>query len=218
VSPEIVLWNTPPDPALPEELHGVNALLSVGVHAGDPSDADAALRPLTTLAAPVLDMSGTMPYVAVQSSLDALAPPGGRYYFKSHFMDALTDEAIATLVACDRRRPASRALTVIRTLGGAIDRVREEDSAFAHRRARFNLSMDGLWQDEADDAAVIGWVRETWARMRPFGTGGVYLNFAGFDDEPDVSASATMGRAARRLDKVRAKYDPEGLFAPAVRA
>jgi hypothetical protein len=191
--------------------------MSVGVFAGDPADADAVLQPFKTLATPFLDMSGTMPYVAVQSSLDPLAPPGGRYYFKSHFMDGLTDEAIATLLACDRQRPPSRALTVIRTLGGAIDRMGPEDSAFAHRRARFNLSMDGLWQDAADDDAVIGWVRETWTRMQPFASGGVYVNFAGFDDEADVTVAATMGRAAQRLESVRGQYDPEGVFAPVVK-
>jgi hypothetical protein len=160
-----------------------------------------------------MDMSATMPYVAVQSALDGLVPAGNRYYFKSHFMDTLTDEALATLVACDGQRPASRALTVIRTLGGAIDRVSPGDSAFAHRGARFNLSMDGYWEHEADDATVIGWVRETWARMRPFATGGVYVNFAGFEDEADVTTAATMGRAAQRLEQVRAKYDPDGVFA-----
>ena len=59
----------------------------------------------------------------MQSALDELVPDGGRYYFKSHNLDELSDDAIATLVACGRERPNSETLIAIRTLGGAIDRV-----------------------------------------------------------------------------------------------
>jgi hypothetical protein len=38
------------------------------------------------------------------------------------------------------------------------------------------------------------------------------VNFAGFEHEADVTVADTMGRAAQRLDQVRAKYDPEGVF------
>jgi FAD/FMN-containing dehydrogenase len=217
VSPELVLWHLPPDPALPPELHGRNVCMNAAVYAGDPADAAPALEPFATLGTPVVDMSGVQPYLAVQSSFDPLAPAGGRYYFKSHFMDALTDEAIAELLACDRERPESKAIVVIRTMGGAIDRLAPDATAFAHRGARFNVSIDGLWTEPADDALVIGWCRRAWERMRPFATGGVYVNFAGFDGEPDVTAAAVVGTHGARLEQVRAAYDPRGLFGAGVR-
>lgn len=32
---------------------------------------------------------------------------------------------------------------------------------------------------------MIGWARSTWEHMRPFATGGVYLDVAGLDDETE---------------------------------
>lgn len=215
VSPEAVLWSVPPDPALPAEMHGTKILLAAGLYAGDVAEADPVLAPFGKLANPLIDMSATLPYEELQSSLDDLLPDGGRYYFKSHFMDELTDEAIATIVACDRDRPNPESLIVVRTLGGEIDRVTRDESAFPHRGARFNLSIDAVWADPADDQRVIEWVRSTWETMRPFATGGVYINFAGFDDENDVAREDVFGVDTGRLARVLAEYDPTGLFAGA---
>jgi hypothetical protein len=54
----------------------------------------------------------------------------------------------------------------------------------------------------------------TWTAMRPHATGGVYVNFSGFNDELDVTTPETLGDQAR-LAEIRATYDPDGLFAAA---
>lgn len=66
VSPEIVLWNMPPDPAVPGTMHGANVLLSAGIYAGDPANGDAVLRPFPRVGELVVDLSGTVPSLAVQ--------------------------------------------------------------------------------------------------------------------------------------------------------
>ena len=53
--------------------------------------------------------------------------------------------------------------------------------------------------------------------MRPFASGGVYLNFAGFDDERDVTPQQTLGPNLDRLERIRSQYDPDGLFEEAAR-
>ncbi len=215
VSPEAVLWSIPPDPSVPEEMHGVKVLMAAGVYAADPADAVEALAPYARLGTPLVDQSGTFPYVEVQSAIDELVPDGRRYYFKSHNLDELTDEAIATLVACDQERPNPETLIAIRTLGGAIDRVTRDESAYPHRGAAFNVSIDAMWSDPADDGRMIGWARDTWQAIRPYANGGVYLNFAGLEDEADVDRTATYGPDTERLERVLATYDPTGLFTSA---
>jgi FAD/FMN-containing dehydrogenase len=212
VAPELALWSVPPDPALPVDLHGAKVVLVAGMYAGPAAEAEAALAPLGALGAPLADLSGRVPYVAAQRALDDLFPTGGRYYMKSHFLDELTDEAIDALLACDAERPTPETLTVIRTLGGAISRVGADESAYAHRAARFNVSIDAAWSDPELDERAIGWARRTWDVLRPFATGGVYLNFAGLDDDVDDTRDATYGRSRRRLDDIRRTYDPDGLF------
>src|SRR5690606_14976997 len=139
------------------------------------------LEPPPRLAEPLLDMSGTAPYVEIQSSFDAVFPAGARYYMKSHFMDSLSDDAISTLVAWNRRWPGPEKIIALRTLGGAVARVSGSESAFPHRTAPFNLSFDAGWADASADGAMIGWARGAWDALRPFATGGVYVNFSGLD-------------------------------------
>ena len=131
-----------------------------------------------------------MPYVESQSALDGLFPDGGRYYWKSHFVDELTDELIDALVEHDAHRPSPESVIMIRTLGGAIARVGDDETAYPHRSASFNVSVDAIWHDPALDDAAIGWARSTWDALAPFATGGVYLNFAGLGDDDDLRAAA----------------------------
>jgi FAD/FMN-containing dehydrogenase len=213
VAPEIGLWSIPPLPEVPEELHGAPVVIVAGVFIGTPEDSDQVLDPLRQLGTPMADMSGVGTYVESQSSLDELFPDGGRYYWKSHFLDELTDEAISALVEHDTHRPSPEAMIFIRTLGGAIARVPEDESAFAHRSAAFNVSVDASWSDPALDAAAMAWARSTWDALKPFSTGGVYINFAGFDN--DTERPSLLGRNQERLDRIRRDYDPDGLFAAA---
>lgn len=215
IAPELLLWSVPPDPAIPADLHGRKIVLVVAVYAGPVGEADAALAPLRTLGTPLLDMSGTAPYLAVQSDVDALFPAGGRYYMKSHFLDDVTDDAIDALLAADADRPTPETITVIRTLGGAVARVGADQSAYAHRSARFNVSFDALWTDPALDERAIGWSRAAWDAIRPFATGGVYVNFSGLDDSVDDTREAAYGTSQQRLEHVRRTFDPDGLFAAA---
>jgi FAD/FMN-containing dehydrogenase len=210
VAPEVVLWNIPPDPAIPPELHGQKMVVVAAVYAGDPADGSSALAPLAQLGTPFLDVSGTVPYVAVQSALDLAFPEGGRYFFKSHFLDSLDDDAIDTLLACDAKRPNPESLIVIRTLGGAIDRVSADNSSYPHRGARYNLSIDASWSDPALDATALEWARTSWTTLRQFSNGGVYLNFAGLDAE--TGRTAVYGASTQRLETIRLAYDADGVL------
>jgi hypothetical protein len=99
---------------------------------------------------------------------------------------------------------------VIRTLGGAIDRVTAENSSYPHRGARYNVSIDASWSDPAFDATALEWARTTWTALLPFSNGGVYVNFAGLDDE--TGRTAVYGASTQRLDEIRRAYDAEGVL------
>lgn len=203
-------------PDVPEELHWAKVVVAAALFVGPPKDAAPALAPLGELGTPVADLSGTAPYVEAQSALDELFPAGGRYFWKSHFLARLSDEAIAAILEHDARRPTPQSVVYLRTLGGAVGRVAADETAFAHRSASFNLSVDALWSEPELDEEAIAWSRSTWEALRPHATGGIYLNFAGLGDE-DGPRDATLGANAERVERVRAAYDPEGLFESAAR-
>jgi FAD/FMN-containing dehydrogenase len=211
-TPEIGLWAIPPLPELPEELHGEPAVFVGSFYAGPPEKAGPALAPLRQLGTPLADLSVTSPYVEAQSALDALFPAGGRYYWKSHFLDELSDQAIATMLERAAERPKPGSVIIVRTLGGAIARVGEDETAYAHRSANFNLSVDAVWSEPQLDERAIAWARSTWDALAPHATGGVYLNFAGFGENERDLRRAALGANGPRLERIRQAYDPGGLF------
>jgi Berberine and berberine like len=172
------------------------------------------MAPLRELGTPLFDMSAPMPYTAVQAGFDPLFPRNVlRAYWKSQYLDELSDEAIEVIAGRARNRPAP--LTLVNTfhMGGAIAAVDPEATAFSERSAPFMVSIDGMWDDPADDAGTIAWVRSAWEAIKEFGNGGVYLNFTGLADEAHGAGVETaFGRNLERLAQIKATYDPDNLF------
>jgi hypothetical protein len=159
-------------------------------------------------------MSGPTPFAAVQTGFDALFPRDVlRAYWKSEYVDELTDAAIDTLVAKALDRPAPMMMVNLFHMGGAIAAVDPEATAFATRTAPYMVSIDGVWTDEVSDADGIAWVRSAWQEIARHGTGDVYLNFTGRADEAATAGvDSAYGRNLRRLEEIKGVYDPENLF------
>ena len=125
-----------------------------------------------------------MPFMAVQSGFDPFFPRNTlQAYWKSQYLDELSDEAIDAIAAKAQDRPAP--LTLVNTfhMGGAINDVGPEDTAFAERSAQYMVSIDGMWTDPATTRPTSPGCGRRGRTIRKFGTGGVYLNFTGLADE-----------------------------------
>jgi len=207
-----ITW--PADPEMPVELHDRPVAIIGGVYAGDAEKGMEVLQPLRELGTPLLDLSQPMPFTAVQAAFDPFFPRNTlQAYWKSQYLDELSDDAIDVIAAKAQNRPAP--LTLVNTfhMGGAISAVGPEETAFSERSAPFMVSIDGMWTDPADSEANVEWVRTAWNEIGEFGTGGVYLNFTGLaDEEVTAGVDSALGRNLRRLAEVKATYDPENFF------
>lgn len=212
VTAEAFVWCVPPFPDLPDELAGAPALIIGGLYAGPADEGEQALRPLREFGEPLLDLSGPAPYVEVQSAFDALFPAGLRCYWKSLFIEDLSDALLDVMLEQGSRRPSAQSLLALRHLGGAISRIPEDATAFGNRGARYNLSVDAIWEDPADDERSIRWARATWEALRAHTGGGVYLNFAGLGEDTAALTRAGHRGNYERLRALKAKYDPDNLF------
>ena len=202
------------DPEFPEEAWGRPVYTMATVWNGDADEGEEALAPLTRLAEPVTDFSGRMAYRDVQKLFDTLIPAGEcRSYWKSHFLGELTDEAIETLHPMLADRPTARTLCSVWPMGGAVADPEPGDTAFGERSMRWMVSLDGIWEDPADDRRCIGWVRDAWERLAPHALPGrLYLNFAGHDEEGAALNQRAFGDNWQRLVRLKTKYDPANLF------
>ncbi len=198
----------PPIPEFPSELHGEVAVDLVMFH----TDPEAAwvFEPLLRLGNPILTYLAPQPYVEVQRAFDAALPAGQRWESRSHDLVALSDAAIDTLTTQVGELPGAFTVAYLGAGGGAVGRVAPTATAFPHRLAPYSLHLMAGWTDPDQDAEVTGWARRLHAAMRPYATGGVYVNLLGTDEPERVPAA--YGPNFERLAAVKARWDPDNLF------
>ena len=203
-----VVLTAPPQAPFPPELQG-GPVAVVGVAwCGDLEEGERVLAPLRSNCPPLADLVGPMPYVALQSMLDATAPHDWRYYDRLHYLPDVSDAFIDALIAGFESVPTPHAHVVTGWMGGAIDRVAPGTTAFGHRGARAFTWIIGCSGVEPVDA-VAHWVRRVWHDTAPFASNGVYVN--ALNAERSVR-DAYAGDVWERLVAVKRRYDPDGVF------
>ena len=190
---------------------GTKVAALVTCHCGPPADAAGALRPLKQFGPPILDAVGPMPYCQLNTMLDANYPKGALNYWKSNFLTELSEAVIDTMIDCFGRCPTPMGQLLLEHIHGAATRVGVGDTAFPHRKQGYNFLVLAQWMRPSDTSACIAWARETYERMQPFFASGRYVNYLD-DDEAGDPVAAAYGPNYRRLQQIKAKYDPKNFF------
>lgn len=195
---------------IPAEMHGELVTVLAVCYAGRPADGERVLAPLREFGRPLADFVAPTRYTSLQTASDGSYPAGHFNYWKSHFIDEIDDDVIATVTKHAQRMPAPQSSFYFQHLGGAIARGGIEQAAFGHRDAKFDFTILARWQDPADTEAQVGWAREFSAGMQPLGTG-VYVNNLGVEGQARVKAAYAPDTYGR-LVELKDVYDPENVF------
>jgi hypothetical protein len=182
------------------------------VHSGAFEEGEEAMRPLRELATPLLDLSGPIPYTAVQAAFDPFFPKGLLYYWKSTYLDDLSDAAIASILQVAAERPSALSDLILWQLGGAMSRVGATDTAYGRRNAPYLINAEATWTNPRDTDRSIAWSRNAITTWQQFSKGGSYLNFSGFGEEKEALLRAAYGPNYDRLAALKGEYDPTNLF------
>ncbi|SIT58393.1 FAD linked oxidase [Mesorhizobium prunaredense] len=213
---ELAVWlnllRAPAAPFVPEQWHGERTCALVVCYSGDLGNVDEVLAPMRALSDPVVDLLQEQPYTQVQSYLDAAEPKGNHYYWKTEYAAELSDRLLSTWRDLAAACPIPEAQLGILHLGGALNEHDGDDGAVGNRDARYACGVIGIWKpDEPEADTFPQWVRDAWKRIRPFSTGGNYINFQ-TADEDEERIWATYGANFDRLVEVKKKYDPDNVF------
>lgn len=112
------------------------------------------------------------------------------------FLDAFVERGLMTGGGCGIE---------LFSLGGAISKVGENDTAYSNRGATFDFLPAATWDDPADDEHNISLARKSWEALSPFAARGVYVN--------DLGADA--GERSTKLEWLvwlKDRWDPENTF------
>ncbi|HEY7526314.1 MAG TPA: FAD-binding oxidoreductase [Candidatus Limnocylindria bacterium] len=196
----------PPMPMIPEEVHGRLAIMAMLAHVGDEDAGQRALQPFRDLAEPYADLLGPMPYPGMYPPADDSYHPlaVARTMFLDRFDHRVAETVMRHLEASDAPMRAAQ----LRVLGGAMARVPDDATAFAHRSSPIMANLAAFYEPSnfaEREAWVLGFMRDLQQN-----DWGAYVNF--LVDEPERLRDAYPGTTYDRLAQVKARYDPHNLF------
>jgi FAD/FMN-containing dehydrogenase len=199
----------PPAPFLPQVWHGKPIVGIQVCHSGGNADAD--LAPVRALGDPIVDLVTSKPYTAMQSMLNAMEPKWLHRYWKAEFFPGLSSEFLDAFRNSAQRVTSPLSQSVIFHLAGALNDHEDDDGAVGNRDAHYIGGFNATWPPGAPADPHMAWARDGWERIRPFSTGGNYVNFQLAEDDAARTAAA-YGANYQRLQRVKATYDPGNLF------
>jgi FAD/FMN-containing dehydrogenase len=182
------------------------------LHSGTPDRAERDLAELRAFGPPAEDTIKTMPYLETQHLADESQAWGHRFYMKSAFLPALTDEVVDLCVEHATRAPeGAESGFSVWAWGRRISDVAEDATAFTGRGAAAWLAAETMWDDAELDDRCRAWGRDALADLAPYASDGRYVN-----DVAEVGADQARiayGDAKyERLVALKREWDPDNVF------
>jgi FAD/FMN-containing dehydrogenase len=194
---------------IPEEWHGKKVTAFVAVSAGPVDEGAAHVGEFRSVAEPIADLLGPMPYHVIQTLLDPLWPKGIQSYFKATNIARLDDELIGRLGQLHLTAPGPQCEIHVHQMGGAIARVGEGETAFSERSMPYVINAVTGWHDPDQADAHIEWARAVIDAASNASTGRAYVNFLG---DADAARSAYGEETYEKLVALKNQYDPTNVF------
>lgn len=163
-----------------------------------------AIEPLKNLGSKTSDAIEKKAYKDVLQ--EAHPPVGMRAIVKNIFTSDFSDELIEKTVAIYNK---GNWVFQVRDIDGALNKVPESATAFAHRDSKF-MMFAGTFVPAASSASTVLDAAKSWRDIVPFGIGS-YANFISSRTEEDV-ASIYSEATYEKLQNIKQKYDPQNLF------
>jgi FAD/FMN-containing dehydrogenase len=182
------------------------------LHSGTPDQAEHDLADLRAFGPPASDSIKPMSYAETQRLADESQAWGHRFYMKSAFLPALTDEVVDLCVEHAARAPdGAESGFSVWAWGGRIADVPEDGTAFTGRGAAAWLAAETMWDDAELDGQCRAWGRAALDDLAPFASDGRYVN-----DVAEVGADQARlayGDAKyERLVRLKRQWDPDNVF------
>jgi FAD/FMN-containing dehydrogenase len=197
----------PPMPMIPEEAHGKPVVMGLFAYVGPVDQGEEVLAPFRALAEPLADMLRPMRYPELYEGPE----PEVRFAAGTNFFaDSLEPAAAEAILEQLPQSTAMMKAVQLRVLGGALARVPNDATAFAHRDRGLMVNVAAMYMDEGEKDTHQAWVNGLASSLGKNGAGG-YVGFLGEEDEETLRA-AYPGGTWERLRGLKRRYDPDNIF------
>ncbi len=172
-------------------------------HSGAGEDVERDIAPLVKGPTPASVTATSEPYLTAQRSSDLDLAWGSRTVILGGYVADCSPQVLDAFVGHVEHVPGDSSISVT-AMGGAIDRVADDATAFTGRTNPFDVSPDTAWSDPALDEANGAWVRQAMAIVEPDLLPGRYINELS-DAGPEMTRSS-YGDA--KLERLRPSSEP----------
>ena len=179
------------------------------VYAGDHSKAEKILPPFAKLGEPMANTIGPVDYVALQRLWDNTDPRHGGDYMKSGFVSDIDGAQIDAVADGFEAHPERSTTFFYQQSGGAINRVATDATAFPNRNAITGPVVVVSWNEGAERAPHVDYIRSYWSTIDKF-TDGFYTNTGDYETQDSVNRNYRGNH--HHLVALKNKYDPGNLF------
>jgi FAD/FMN-containing dehydrogenase len=126
------------------------------------------------------------------------------------FADSLEPAAAEAILEQLPNSTAPMTAVQLRVLGGALARVPNDATAFAHRDRGLFVNVAAMYLDAGEKDTHDAWVDDLVRSLGRDGAGG-YVGFLGEENETTIRA-AYPGATWDRLREIKRRYDQDNLF------
>jgi FAD/FMN-containing dehydrogenase len=207
----MVQRRAPPAPWIDPSAHGRQVVVVLVCHTGPLGEGEAWAKQLKGVGSPVGDMVQRRSYVSQQSLVDATQPFGRRNYWKSEYLPGLEPGMLETLLGHSLEQKSPHSAIAIFPLDGPLSDLPDDHSPVGNRKTGAVVNVTASWESAGDDAINVDWARATWQDIKPFSTGGNYVNFLAEGETEDRLRDA-YGENFARLVELKRNWDPDNFF------
>jgi FAD/FMN-containing dehydrogenase len=200
----------PPAAPFPEELWNRKVCGIVWCYTGPHETAERVLEPVRAFGSPLLVGLQPMPFGVLQSAFDGLYPAGLQWYWRADFFQEISDAAIEVHRKYAEQLPSGISTMHLYPIDGAASRVRSDATAFAYRDGGWAGVIVGVDPDPANASRISQWAKDYWQELHPTSAGGAYVNFLMNEGQDRVKASYRDNY--ERLTQIKRRYDPDNVF------
>jgi FAD/FMN-containing dehydrogenase len=208
----VALLRLPDEEFVPEPMRGKLTVHLRIAYIGEPCNGEKLVAPMRAVATPLVDMVRDMAFTEVDSiHMDPVDPLPA--WHDGRLLGSFPAEAVDALVAtAGPGVDVPLIMAEIRHMGGALGRPADVPNAVPGRDGAFSLFVLG------PSAPGLTEVVETVGRgvidaLAPWQTSGRLFNFLGPADKGTAAvASAYRPEVAARLQELKDRFDPHGLF------
>jgi len=197
-----------PAPFVPKEFHGKMSVMALVMYAGSAGEGERVLAPIRALAEPIADMLKPMRYK------DIFMPEDGDYHptavSTNLFIQDIDHDAAVNVLDWLERVDASMKAFQFRVLGGAVARVADGATAYAHRKNAIMGNVACFYETDDQKPLRQAWVDDFATSLRQ-GNTEAYVNFIGLTEQ-DKALTAYPEQTLARLQQIKAVYDPMNVF------